>query len=672
MPYWRTWRRYRYRPRRRWLRRRYTRRPFQRRLWRRRRRTVRKRKLKKIKIHQWQPQYIRKLKVVGYEPLFLSNAERLTNNFTCYKDSTAPYHFPGGGGFSIMNFTLNALYEKHLVLQNWWTNSNDNMPLIKYNGCTIYLYKEAEFDYLFQYNRAYPMHATLFTYTSTHPQAMLLHKHTKKILCKRNNRNKKPYIRLNLKPPTQFSNKWYFSNELANFSLLQTLATSCSLDRMYTSSTSISTTMGFVSLDTTGFQNHYFTDWGTQGYYPRQNELLFAVTNGDPDVQKINIEDLIYLGDCKNYVEGTEIKHIPTTGQTFPQQYNTDTQKKLYLAKTKSTYWGNVFKSSFFWGDQRVITTNKTWDDILKHYTSNKNLGEGWTEKTTKTVQCRYNPYHDKGKGNIAYLLPINSVNHNLEWGPPTDKNVITENLPLYTMLWGYLDYNRKCKEYQDIDTKCILVFQSPYVQPNTIKFFVPLDQNFLDGTSPYRPLNNITPSDYYNWHPKVAFQVQSVNNICISGPAVTRLPKDVSVEAHMGYTFYFKVGGSPPPMSVLTKPDEQPQYPIPNNFLQQPSLQSPAIPIEQLLWSFDERRGYVTKKAIQRITDYKQPETSLLSITDTNSYTPTLQEAQETSETSSSEEEETSLQKKLDIERRKQKLLRKRINQLLNRLTPM
>ncbi len=76
---------------------------------------------------------------------------------------------------------------------------------------------------------------------------------------------------------------------------------------MYTSSTSISTTMGFVSLDTTGFQNHYFTDWGTQGYYPRQNELLFAVTNGDPDVQKIKIEDLIYLGDCKNYVEGTEI-----------------------------------------------------------------------------------------------------------------------------------------------------------------------------------------------------------------------------------------------------------------------------------------------------------------------------------------------------------------------------
>lgn len=565
-----------------------------------------------------------------------------------------------------------TLYKEHLSLKNWWTTSNENYPLIRYTGCKITLYRNAESDFLFYYRTEQPMTASLLTYQSTQPYAMLLNKHTIKIPCKKQNRNKKPYIKLHLKPPTQFSNKWYFSNEIANYSLLQTLATSCSLDRMYTSSTSISTTMGFISLDTNGFQNHYFTDWGTQGYYPKNNELLFAVTNGDFNVQKIKIEDLIYLGDCKNYNEGIEIKHINTSGETIPSQYSSQTQKKLYLAKTKSTNWGNPFKSSFFWGDQRVLTTNKTWDTILTEYTSNKELGPGWTLKTTKTIQCRYNPYNDKGKGNMIYLLPINSVNHNMEWGPPTDKNVIANDLPLYTLLWGYLDYQRKCKEYNDIDTKCILVIRSPYITPNTLTFFVPLDQDFLEGQSPYRPQQNITPSDFYNWHPKVSFQVQSVNNICISGPAVTRLPKDVSVEAHMGYTFYFKVGGSPPPMSTLTKPDEQPQYPIPNNFLQQPSLQNPTIPIEQLLWCFDERRGYITKKAAQRIKDYKPTETSLLSITDSSSYTPTYNQTQETSETSSSEEEEAPLQKKLDIERRKQKLLRKRINQLLNRLTPI
>ncbi len=107
---------------------------------------------------------------MGFAPLFLTTSARVTNNFTCYKESTAPYHFPGGGGWSINNFTLNSLYENHLTLQNWWTVSNDNMPLIRFTGCTIYLYRAAEVDYLFQYNNSYPMTATKLTYTSMHPQ----------------------------------------------------------------------------------------------------------------------------------------------------------------------------------------------------------------------------------------------------------------------------------------------------------------------------------------------------------------------------------------------------------------------------------------------------------------------------------------------------------------------
>lgn len=64
------------------------------------------------------------------------------------------------------------------------------MPLIKYLGCTIYLYREAELDYLFQYQRTYPMNATLLKYTSTHPQAMLLHKNTIKVTCKKTTETK--------------------------------------------------------------------------------------------------------------------------------------------------------------------------------------------------------------------------------------------------------------------------------------------------------------------------------------------------------------------------------------------------------------------------------------------------------------------------------------------------
>lgn len=198
----------------------------------------------------------------------------------------------------------------------------------------------------------------------------------------------------------------------------------------------------------------------------------------------------------------------------------------------------------------------------------------------------------------------------------------------------------------------------------------MPLDYDFLNGNSPYRPPGNITPSDQHNWHPKVAFQTRSINTIASCGPATIKLPKDTSCEGHIRYRFHFKVGGQPPPMSILKNPSEQTKYPIPNNFVETPSLQSPATPIEQLLWSFDERRQTLTKTATKRITEYKEPETSLLQITDPSSSCPTaLYKEKETSETETEEEEEAPIQEQLNKQRRKQKLLRQQIKLLLNRL---
>nr|UGV36789.1 MAG: ORF1 [TTV-like mini virus] len=674
MPYWRTWRRYRYRPRRRWLRRRYTRRPFQRRLWRRRRRTVRKRKLKKIKIQQWQPQYIRKLKVVGYEPLFLSNAERLTNNFTCYKDSTAPYHFPGGGGFSIMNFTLNALYEKHLVLQNWWTNSNDNMPLIKYNGCTIYLYKEAEFDYLFQYNRAYPMHATLFTYTSTHPQAMLLHKHTKKILCKRNNRNKKPYKKLKILPPTQMYNKWYFQRDIAHVPLLQLMTTAASLDRMFLHSNAISSTVGFTSLDITGMRNHNYTKTSTTGYIPLQNTLLFGVRIWH-SIKQLKITDLIFLGNPEDYTEGTAIGDISNITQ-YATLKNT-TAKKIKAAQMEQKYWGNPFDPTFH-RLGKLVTTNKTWDEIIAKYNTTTSeppltIPDGWfVEKTHFTIECRYNPFADQAVNNKLYLIDLRDKTHEYDWTSAIAvKETLYENLPVWLMLWGYLDYCRKCGELSVVDTNYLLVIYSPYILPKNVNYFVPLDQDFLEGRSPYADQEVVFPSDSLQWHPRVRTQVRTVNMIGSTGPGVIKLPGTNSCEAHMKYVFNFKIGGQPPPMATLTDPDVQPKYITPDNLLQQTSLQSPTTPFEYLLYNFDERRGQITKAAIKRMQKHQETEPTLFPITETTLACPiaTSKEKIQTSDTSDSEKEEMSIEEQLLHERKQQKLLRKRIKLLLNRL---
>ena len=83
---------------------------------------------------------------MGQYPLFEGTNERVGNNNTQYIDSVAPYLYPGGGLFSITVFTLQGLYELHLKSRNWWTKSNCDLPLIKYTGCKIKLFRATDVD----------------------------------------------------------------------------------------------------------------------------------------------------------------------------------------------------------------------------------------------------------------------------------------------------------------------------------------------------------------------------------------------------------------------------------------------------------------------------------------------------------------------------------------------
>lgn len=677
MPYYYNYRWRRRRPRRYWRRR--IKRPFRPRLWRRRHRWVRKRKLKRIRISQYQPHYIKRLNITGTYPLILATRQRLSNNLNCYLDSIAPHEVPGGGGFSICNFSLYSLYQEHLQLHNWWSTSNENMPLIRFLGCTVTLYRQANLDYLFYYRNSYPMTASLTTYQSTNPQAMLLTKRVRIMACKQHNKNKKPYKKIHIKPPAQLQNKWYFQREIAQVPLVQFITTACSLDRMYLNSSSISTTLGFTTLDSNGFMQRFMKENTTTPYMPLTGQLMFAGENGTT-IQNMLLGNCILLGTVTNATEGTMIKSVPE--KEIPKDWGTNfgtISKRLYGAYMNSQHWGNPFMPHWFHGDLRIVITNKTIKDLCIQFKSctieNAKLSENFVKKTQKYQELKYNPFADKGAGNILYLLPINSHVHSYGWEPPTDKDVICKDLPLNVLMWGYLDFQRKCKEYNDIDTTCVCVFQSPYVSPpGHCKFLIPLDQDFLNGNSPYFDEGRKTTSDYYNWHPKVRFQMQTINAIACSGPATTKLPPQVSVECHLKYKFRFKIGGEPAPMSILKNPEEQPEWNIPNNLLQTTSLQNPTAPFEHLLWKFDERRGVLTKRAAKRITRDIQTETNILPIAETATWCPTtLNKDQETPETTSSEEEETSTtEERLHQQRRKQKLLRKLINRMLLRLTTL
>lgn len=605
----------------------------------------------------------------------MTTSDRLSNNDCCYLESIAPHYMHGRGGFSICNWSLYALYRENLECRNWWTTGNDNLPLCRYLGCKITLYREMELNYLFCYKNSYPMTASLHTYQSTNPQIMLLNNRVKKMPCKKYNKNRKPYKKLWIRPPSQLQNKWYFQQKMAQTPLLQTIASATSFNRMYLNSTSVSNTIGFVGLDTNGFVNHYFKTNMTRPYAPQTNQLLILIPHADPkNISNITIETCIILGNIVNYTTGQIINTVPPT--TLPQYSSyPEYARKFYNAYLNHIYWGNPFYKDYFYGDEVIAMSNCTIDDLMNHFKTNSKLESKFTVKTQKTVEYRYNIFADKGTGNKLYLVPITQLQHPDDWTPPTDKDVLCENLPIPILLWGYLDFHRKCKEYVDIDTTTLCVIQTKYITPNNgPKFIVPLDYEFLYGRSPYYDYDHRIPSDTTNWHPKLRFQTRTLNNIATTSIGTTKLPKNISTECHMKYCFYFKFGGDPPPMSITKNPEEQPKYIIPNNLLQQPSLQSPTTPFEYYLYNFNERRGQLTKRATERIKKDKIPQTSLLPITDPATWCPTtLREKETTSEESTSEEEETtSTEERLLQQRRKQKHLRKLINRILLRLTTL
>lgn len=567
-------------------------------------------------------------------------------------DSVAPHDFPGGGGFSIMQFTLQALYEDFIKARNWWTRSNCTLPLIRYRGVTLKFYRAERFDYIVHIHRCYPLKATDELYMSTQPGIMGLTKRAIHVPCRQNSANKKPYKRVRVKPPTQMQTGWHFQKDIATFPLLILTATSTSLDRYYLSSNSISTTIGFTCLNTKLFQLHDWQGYPTTGYHPNNTMYFWGTTTGDPNPA---LKDLIYLGGTSKYEEGTTV----------------DGHYENYA--TTPGYWGNIFHPEYLTKTNYVFKTTKPVNEIVRyikdaHETSKVNeYNEMSLLNEPLLVECRYNPFNDKSTGNKTYI--VSNLSDHTQWQPPADKPaVLRENMPLWLTIWGYLDFIRKANIVSQPDLNYILVLQSQFITSTPkLEFYVPIDPNFTSAPahSPYQ--QHLNASDTLHFYPKITFQIQTANLIGTTGPGTVKLQNNQSCEAHFEYMFHFKLGGCPAPMDKLCDPTEQPKYPIPNYKQQTPSLQSPTEAIQTFLYNFDERRGLLTKKATQRIKKDYGTEKDLIQITGNAMDLPAPYQGPPSEDETSSEEEEAETTFKLLKLRYKQHQLRRRILHLIS-----
>nr|UGV34379.1 MAG: ORF1 [TTV-like mini virus]UGV34429.1 MAG: ORF1 [TTV-like mini virus]UGV34527.1 MAG: ORF1 [TTV-like mini virus]UGV36212.1 MAG: ORF1 [TTV-like mini virus]UGV36239.1 MAG: ORF1 [TTV-like mini virus] len=653
-----------YNPRRRyyrryWYRRRRARNPFRRRRYYRRWVSNKRTKLPKITLKQWQPQTIRKCHIKGLDCICLFNESRLAFNSLMYKESFVPPGFPGGGGFTVIKFTLDNLYTLHKKCYNWWTASNDNLPLCRYLGCKLKCYSSDLVDYVIKYSTSMPATANKLTYPSTQPSMLLMSSQKRIIPSRKTNPRKKPYTIIRIKPPEKLKNEWYFQKEFRNLPLLVLYAAPTSLKHYYINPTSNNNNITINSLNTTMITNRDFTTQHWPYRIEGTNSHYFYEYVGSPKAETEYLaKDIIPLTNIRHYTQGSSFAEAFPISQTQENLNKYCTHIEMYTGNpfVKEHREGHGIYYHSKTGPHTFATSFKAKGPTAKV----TDIEDGTTKmQLTKVLEplikkYRYNPFRDDGSTTQMYLLKCDQQTQiDTAWNPPTNLDIILEGFPLWLNIWGYVDFQKRLGTINNIDTNAMLVFKSESLHPQTKNAIVPIDDDYLNNRSPYEDDVNI--EDRKRWYPQVQYQTQQINEIARTGPGTPKLYTKTSEQITIKYDFYFKWGGNPARMINVENPSKQIVYPMPSDESKTTSLQSPAHPIETLLYSFDERHNELTKKAISRIQQDWDFTNILSSITETTGQlqaVPTFPQDPQKEETEKKEKEALLLQL---IEQRKQ-----------------
>uniref|UniRef100_A0AAU7STC9 Capsid protein n=1 Tax=Betatorquevirus 034K TaxID=3163412 RepID=A0AAU7STC9_9VIRU len=660
--------RYRYYRPYRWRRRRWPypwgpRKTFRRRRRQRRvRRHFSKRKLKRITIREYQPKIIKKCNIKGLCLLCIVNHERLYNNFTMYEQSIVPQNMPGGGGFSVMKQSLESMYEYHQLCTNWWTSSNENLPLCRYTGTTMYLYYSENIDYAFRFQTDYPMNSGKLTYCSLQPSIMMMMHDTILMPSKRTRpNNRKKYKKVFIPPPSQLKTQWYFQADFYKQPLFITYTTACSFDHYYISTDSESQCITLSFLNTNLFQQQNFAKPPSTGYsyktHGTQSLHLYGTRSEDAD-NNIKVKDIIPLTHTQTDRPGEAYSDIRAAAITW----------QIYKAQVQN-YTGNPFNHENLHNLHFFQGTVSPTQYFTQFASENETINSKQHTLTRLTdplyYQTRYNPYKDKGNTTKAYF--VSNQQNGEGWTAPNNPDLILDGFPLWITLYGFSDYIKKTQKQLGLDNDYVLVIHNLETMPKYTNPIILLDQFFLNGTSPYASTQS--PYDKNKWYPQLQFQTQSINNIILTGPGIPKMSNRKSCEIKCKYNVHFKFGGAPPKTNIVENPAMEITYPIPRNQLQTTSLQNPAAPVETYLSSFDFRRGLITSKAAKRITEDTQIKETLFDFTGTTRDPAVLQTLQtQDQEASDSEKEEEDLFQQFINQRKQQRDLRNRILQLINK----
>lgn len=560
--------------------------------------------------------------------------------------SITPEEEPGGGCYAVLVESLGSLWEDFEHLRNVWTHSNAGLPLVRYYGCTLYFYQSELTDYVVEVKHCLPMKDYQYTHADSAPNRMLLKKYTIKVPSRQTRKKRKPYKKVRVPPPSQIQNKWYFQKDICDIPLLMVIATACSFTRPFGSTNWQSNNLTLTCLNTTFWQRNNFNNVSaTSGYFPKSGFYLY--TDGkhyNPQDQLPDTDPrLIYLGNTDDYTPGVQ--------HSWEQ-----------LKKSSKATWGNPFFENYLQKDEVTLwSATQPPSGLPTSYSKTT-----FTQVTEPLfLECRYNPEKDKGTNNMLYLV---SNVYDKTWAPPENPNTILSGLPLYDIMFGFIDWNEKLHEIQRILETQIVVFRSDVITPKHPQYVV-IDAEFRHGFSAYKTQESrikMTNYDQQHWHPRSKNQLKTLNNIALAGQSTPHFDHDTYLQAQMGYHFRFKWGGCPKTLEKPYDPCSQPDWIIPSNFQQGLQIQNPEINPATELYKFDWRRDYVKQKAIQRIKENTVLDPTLSLSTDSrhNADPLALPEKASSSETETETEEESQAPIETQI-----KLLRKQQLKLKHRI---
>lgn len=576
--------------------------------------------------------------------------------------SKVPENQPGGGGWSLLVFSLDSLFEDFQHLQNIWTSSNSGLPLVRYQGCTMKFYQSNELDYIVIYDRCWPMVDTPYTHADSCPSRMFMRKNKITIPSRKTQQRKKPYKKVFIKPPTQMTNNWYFQKDICKLPLLMLTVTGVSLTNPFCDPRAESNNITIEVINPFIFQNPSWQSYPkTSGYSPK-------VAEDAHDHRQYNM----YLWASTKHnitqpVSKTNIVNLQLIPLTNPTNYHLPQPITNQMWENKPENWGNPFNHHILDGDTYTIYISNMSPTDAKELLGNNTKTYYLTHITGPlTYKVRYNPDSDTGENNSIYLIS-NTTGTNIN--KPTNENLQLDGFPLYVLSWGWTDFIRKLKITVNLDENYIICYKTKQFDIE-LPVYIPIDKDFKDGYDPYVTHTHESQPTYpsahsvSHWYLKYQFQQQSVNKICMSGPGCPRMSYDHYMQCFCHYKFHFKWGGCPKVLEKAINPCLQSTWPTADHKYGRIEISNPNQPPQTELFEWDWIDDYVKKESIERIKQHTTTDLQTFSISESKNNPKPLQKVQKEKE-AQTEEEKDLLNKLLQLQQQRQHLQQLLLNKL-------